>query len=100
MLASGARSAGHEDHDPFPIVKLFVPGATAVWLLAELDPDDQDLAYGLCDLGLGAPMLDYVRLSELAALPGQPVQRDPEFMAKQPLSAYLADAKKTGSIQA
>lgn len=99
LLANGARSARHEDHDPVPVVKLFVPEAMAVWLLTELDPDDTDLAYGVCDLGLGAPKLDYVRLSDLAALPGQPVHCDTGFVAKQSLSAYLREAQAVGSIR-
>ena len=99
LLANGARSARNEDHDPFPVVKLFVPDADAVWLLTELDPDDSDLAFGVCALGLGAPKLDYVRLSDLAALPGQPVHCDIGFVAKQSLSAYLRDAQALGSIR-
>jgi hypothetical protein len=52
--------------DPHPVVKLFTPDAGATWLLTELDPNDEDLAFGLCDLGLGEPELGYVRLSDLA----------------------------------
>lgn len=99
LLANGARSARHENHDPLPVVRLFVPDTAAVWLLTELDPDDLDLAFGVCDLGLGAPKLDYVRLSDLAALPGQPVCCDIAFVAKQSLSAYLRDAQALGSIR-
>lgn len=98
MLENGARSAKGETHDPFPVVKLHVPNGNATWLLSELDPDDPDLAYGVCDLGLGAPVLDYVRLSDLAALQGQPVERDVAFVAQQPLGAYLRDAQATGTI--
>lgn len=97
LLANGARSARHENHDPFPIVKLFTPDAKAVWLLTELDPDDPDLAYGICDLGLGAPKLDYLRLSELTALSNQLIQCDIAFVADRPLSAYLRDAQVAGS---
>ncbi|WP_435528456.1 DUF2958 domain-containing protein [Mesorhizobium shangrilense] len=48
-----------------PIAKLFTPDAGATWLLTELDPDDPDIACGLCDLGMGSPELGYVYLSEL-----------------------------------
>lgn len=82
-----------------PVVKLLAPGANAMWLLTELDPDDPDLAYGICDLGLSAPKLDYVRLSDLAALPGQSIQCDITFVADRPLSAYLRDAQALGSIR-
>src|SRR3546814_8413576 len=63
LLHNGARAASDEQHDPFPVVRLHTPDANASWLLTELDPADPDLAYGLCDLGLGAPKLDYVRLA-------------------------------------
>lgn len=48
--------------DPYPVVKLFTPDAGATWLLTELDPEDDDLAFGLMDLGLGEPELGYVRV--------------------------------------
>lgn len=99
LLANGARSARGEDHDLYPVVKLFASDVLAIWLLTELDPDDPDLAYGVCDLGLGAPKLDYVRLSDLAALSGQSVQCDTEFVAEQPISVYLRDAQAIGSIR-
>ena len=41
--------------DFFPVVKLFTPDAGATWLLTEIDPEDPDIAFGLCDLGLGFP---------------------------------------------
>ncbi len=99
LLANGARTASDEAHDPHPLVRLFTPGANASWLLTELDPDDPDLAYGLCDVGLGAPRLDYVRLSQLAAIAGDAIERDPAFVARQPLSAYVDEARQSGTIR-
>lgn len=99
LLANGQRSANDEPHDSMPVVKLLVPGGNATWLLTELDPDDPDLAYGLCDLGLGAPKLDYIRLSDLVALSGNPVQCDTDFIGDRPLSAYLSDARLAGTIR-
>ena len=87
--------------DPFPVVKLFTPHAGATWLLSELDPEDEDLAFGLCDLGLGEPELGYVRISELEALRGPlrlPVERDRHFSATRPMSAYFEAARKAGRI--
>lgn len=98
LLANGQRSANEEPYDFVPVVRLFVPGRNATWLLTELDPDDPDLAYGLCDLGLGAPKLDYIRLSDLLVLPGNPVQCDTDFIADKPLSAYLSDARLAETI--
>jgi len=99
LLENGARTASGEQHDPVPVVRLFTPDAAASWLLTELDPDDPDLAYGLCDPGLGAPALDYVRLSHLAELAGDAVSCDPRFVARQPLSAYLRAARSAGHVQ-
>jgi hypothetical protein len=87
--------------DPRPVVKLFTPDAGATWLLTELDPEDDDLAFGLCDLGLREPELGYVRISELEALRGPlrlPVERDLHFSAARPLSAYYEAARKAGRI--
>ena len=89
--------------DPHPVVKLFTPDAGATWLLTELDSDDEDLAFGLCDLGLGEPELGYVRLSELANARGPmglPVERDLHFEADKPISAYAAEAREHRRIRA
>lgn len=86
--------------DPFPVVKLYTLDAGAVWLLTELG-EDGDLAYGLCDVGLGSPEIGHVRLSDLAAMRGPrglPVVADEGFVARQPLSAYAEEAKRDGSI--
>ncbi|MFD1983310.1 DUF2958 domain-containing protein [Mesorhizobium newzealandense] len=87
--------------DFMPVVKLFTPDAGATWLLTEIDPDDPDIAFGLCDLGLGCPELGSVSLSELSALRGRlglPVERDRHFRANKPLSAYASDAQRLGRI--
>lgn len=49
-------------------MKLFLPGSAATWLLTETDPDDPDIAFVLCDLGLGFPEIGSVRRSELESL--------------------------------
>nr|WP_276562055.1 DUF2958 domain-containing protein [Alcaligenes phenolicus] len=101
LLANGqARAAGHA-FDPLPVVRLFTPDARLTWLLAALDPDDGDTAYGLIDLGLGMPELGTVRLSDLASIVGprkQPVMRDRYFQAARPLSEYVRLAQENGSI--
>jgi hypothetical protein len=66
LLANGRQSLVNDDFDPPPVVKLFTPDAGATWLLTEIDPDDHDHAFGLCDLGQGFPELGYVSLAELA----------------------------------
>jgi hypothetical protein len=83
------------------VVKLFTPVGNATWLLTEIDPDDTDHAFGLCDLGLGCPELGYVSLAELASVRGRLgplVERDQYFEADKPLSAYAAEARAHGGI--
>lgn len=101
LLANGRARAEGQALDPLPIVKLFTPDAHATWLLTELDPEDGDTAYGLCDLGLGMPELGTVRLSELVSIRGPlmlPIERDLYFVAQRTLSEYARLARINGSI--
>ncbi len=101
LLENGAATARGEERDPLPVVKLFTPDAHATWLLAELDPDDGDTAFGLCDLGMGMPELGYVRLSDLQNIRGPmnlPVERDLYFTPRRRLSEYVERARVDGSI--
>jgi hypothetical protein len=85
------------------VPKLFTPDANATWLLTELDPEEPDIAFGLCDLGLGHPELGYVSLTEIASVRGKlglPVERDLFFKAEQTLGGYTRDAQKSGYISA
>lgn len=103
MLAHGRESAAGKAIDPHPVVKLFTPDANCTWLLTELDPDDPDITFGLCDLGLGEVELGSVSLGEIAQIRGRmrlPVERDRFFKAEGPLSAYAAQARVLGSIAA
>ncbi|MDO8771277.1 MAG: DUF2958 domain-containing protein [Burkholderiaceae bacterium] len=103
LLANGRHSLTDEGFDPPPVVKLFTPDAAATWLLTELDPDEDDRAFGLCDLGLGFPELGYVSLAELVAVRGRlglAVERDLHFKADKPISAYAREARMSGRIVA
>ena len=103
LLENGRETARNPNHDPFPVIKLFTPDAGATWLLSEIDPDDHDHAFGLCDLGLGFPELGYVSLAELATVRGRlglPVERDLFFTANKPISAYAEEASSLGHIKA
>jgi hypothetical protein len=87
--------------DFLPVVKLFTPDAACTWLLTELDPDDPDIAFGLCDLGMGFPELGAVSIAELEAVRGKlglPVERDLHFMPTKTISAYADDARERGCI--
>jgi hypothetical protein len=94
---------GEAEADFLPVVKLFIPEAGCAWLLTEIDPDDTDIAFGLCDLGLGFPELGSVSLSELASVHGGlgvPVERDLRFTATKTLSAYADEARTYRAIRA
>lgn len=100
LLANGARSAAGEDIDPVPAVKLFTPDANATWLLTEIDPDNPDIAFGLCDLGLGCPELGSVSLKELESLRGPlglPVERDAYYSETRALSEIARLARRAGN---
>lgn len=103
LLANGRQSIENPYLDPRPVVKLFTPDAGATWLLTEIDPDDDDHAHGLCDLGQGFPELGWVSLAELAALRGPlrlPVERDLYFKADKAISVYAREARMAGRIVA
>ncbi len=105
LLANGVAQdevRGSDDEFDFaPVVKLFTPDANCTWLLTELDPEDQDIAFGLCDLGMGTPELGSVSIAELKQLRGKlglPVERDLHFTAKYPLTVYADAARSKGAI--
>ena len=92
---------GCADADFIPVVKLFTPDAGCTWLLTELDPDDPDIAFGLCDLGMGCPELGSVRISELESVRGSlglPVERDLHFRPVRTLSVYARAAWNAAAI--
>jgi len=103
LLANGPHSLTDAGFDPPPGVKLSPPDPAETWLLTELDPDEDDRAFGLCDLGLGFPELGYVSLAELVAVRGRlglAVERDLHFKADKPISAYAREARMSGRIVA
>jgi len=103
LLANGLMARHHEQRgelfDPHPIVKLFVPGAGATWLLAFIDPRTPGVAFGLADLGF--PEMGFVSLDELeeARRGGEmPLEQDRGFRGVKPLSHYACDARRAGRI--
>jgi hypothetical protein len=92
---------GKTEADFIPVVKLFTPDAGCTWLLTELIPDNPDIAFGLCDLGMGCPELGTVRISELESLRGKlglPVERDRHFTPRHTLSVYARAAWNAATI--
>ena len=101
LLANGVASANDPAHDPWPVVKLFTPDACATWLVTEIDPEDHNRLWALCDLGMGFAEYGTVWLPEIAALRGKlglPVERDFSFEAEGPISAYIAVSGPAGRI--
>jgi hypothetical protein len=89
-------SPKNRDKDHVPVVKLFTPDANGTWLLTELLPQDPDIAFGLCYVGLGYPELGYVDLNELNEVRGNlglSVERDISFEGKFPISIYQKAAQ-------
>ncbi len=87
--------------DFLPVVKLFTPASDCVWLLTELDPQEPDIAFGLCDLGMGYPELGTVSIRELESVRGGlrlPIERDENFIATKTISGYADEARERGAI--
>jgi len=89
-----AQEAGKREPDHKPVVKVFNPYGGATWLLTESDPDEPDILFGLCDLGMGYAELGSVRRSEIEGIRitalGLRLERDAWFTAEYPLSVYTA----------
>ena len=79
LVANGLTARAQADFDPLSVVKLFTPDAGATWLLSEIDPEEPDIAFTLCDLGMGFAELGCVSLAQLAGLRGMlglPIEQD------------------------
>ncbi|MDY8108857.1 DUF2958 domain-containing protein [Fulvimarina sp. 2208YS6-2-32] len=103
LLANGRHRHSRPDFDPAPVVKLFTSDARATWLITELDPNEPDRAFGLCDLGLGSPELGYVSLADISGVRGclgLPVERDRWFRSCEAISVHAERARQNGRIAA
>ena len=90
-----------QEIDFHPVVKLFTPDAACTWLLTELDSEAPNIAFGLCDLGMGFPELGSVSLTELQSVRGRaglPIERDRYFKASHPLSIYARASSRACCI--
>jgi hypothetical protein len=106
LLANGANNAAHvrrdgKTEDFRPVVKLFCPWGGATWLLTELDPENPNIAFGLCDLGLGCPELGSVSIAEIEAVRGPGglrIERDVYFKPNKTVRAYAEEAEREQRI--
>ena len=105
MLDNNAMRQGHADnvYSPYPVVKLFNPNGGGTWLLTEIAMNNQDLAFGLCDLGMGFPELGWVSIAELKEIRtpfGLGIERDAWFEASKTLTDYTIEATRNFRIMA
>ena len=78
-----------------PVVKYFTPFGAATWLISEID--DENMMFGLCDLGQGFPELGYVHLQDLYSLEPN-CERDLYFKPKYTISQYADKSRQKGRI--
>lgn len=88
------------DKDHPPVVRLHILFTGCQWLISELDPEQPNIAFGLCDLGMGFPELGSVDLEEIKAIRNVPfpVMRDVFFEGKYPMSVYADAARELREI--
>lgn len=100
LLDNGKPENQGRDHKP--VVKLFMTNTNCTWLLTELDNESPNMAFGLCDLGLGFPEIGYVDLNELTELHSPEqfrfLERDLHFEACFPISVYARAASANEGI--
>jgi len=103
LLQNGEAYNADPDFNPKPIVKLFNPVGAATWLIASIDPNNPDIAFGLCDLGLGCPELGSVSIEELSNVKGPlnlGIERDIHWQANKTLGEYATEARQHQRIVA
>ena len=99
LLANGANREG----DHVPVMKLFVPWGAGTWLITEMDPEEPDILFGLCDLGMQCPELGSVSLAEITSVKGPfglKIERDMNWSGNKPISQYAEEARAAGRIVA
>lgn len=86
--------------DFLPVVLLHLNFTPFRWLLTELWNEDENTAFGLCDLGQGTPELGSVWLSELADLRHGHLRviQDINFKTSKPLSWWTREASARSSL--
>lgn len=92
------RKGTGQEEDYKPVVKLF--GGAITILLTECDEDG--LAFGISDLGMGEAEIGYVSLDEIAAVKIGgifPLEQDLYFQPDKTLSQYAAAARVSGTLQ-
>ena len=114
VLLRNHRKRNQAGHDPVPALKLFYPAGPQTWLFTEMDPEQPDRVFGLCDLGFGHPELGWASLQEMEQfrgklvirghvrgfLRGLKIERDRWFRPSHPFSHYIRKAREDRRIKA
>ena len=82
-----------------PVVRLFDPYGSATWLLVSMN--DDEYAFGLCDLGIGFPEMGDVYLPEVRSVlvMGHPrIERDMHWTARGTFGEYVEAANSAQTI--
>ncbi len=82
-----------------PVVRLYLPFSDVSWLLTEMD--EELMAFGLCDLGLGFPELGSVWIPEIEGVrhpQGLIVLQDIDFNADKTIAEYARIADRHSRI--
>lgn len=106
LLTNGAQAnlerigEAESDLTRMPVVKLFTPWGSATWLISEIDPEEPDWAFGLCDLGVGFPELGTVSVQELRGVRMGPwrIERDLHWTPTKSLVDYVEEARLSNAI--
>ena len=76
---------GNKQDIPSVVYLRFYNNPPSAWMLAAVEPDNHDLAFGLMQITDGTPELGYVSLKELEEIG---VKHDPMFETADKLSIY------------
>lgn len=100
-LLAIAKDGNTKDH--IPVLKLFTPWGACTWLLTSMYPDNEDLLFGLSDLGMDEVAFGDIYLPELVAITGPfglKIERDRGFHTTIPISVYAAEGREKGRLVA
>jgi len=93
LISNWHQSRQNKNFEPTPALKLFLPWAPITWIVAEMNPHDQDSLFGLAICADEAELGNF-SLADLAALKGPAdlrVEIDRYWRAQKTLNQYLAE---------
>ena len=103
-LIENGKKIKDEFEGKIPVVAFlrFYNNPPSAWMLASVDPDNQDKAYGLMEIADGKPELGYVSLKELEEINNDTgkIDHEPMFLHadKLDIHEYARIARDIGQI--